>query len=99
MTTADNLSRADPTDLDALRKALAASDSDGKLNPIGMSPIEVGPEALDVLIETVSEITRSERVVLVANATPAYRYREDLKERIAHTLSESFDLECIVVVC
>ena len=97
MNTASNLSRADPTDLDALRETLAASDPDGKLNPIGMSRIEIGPEALDVLIETVSELTRSERVVLVADATPAYRDGEDLKERVARTLSKSFELERAVI--
>ena len=97
MTTASNLSRADPTDLDALREALVASDPDGNLNPIGMSRIEIGPEALDALTETVSELTRSERVVLVADATPAYRNGEDLKERIARTLGENFDLERAVI--
>lgn len=93
----DNLSRADPTNLDSLNRALAASDPEGKLNPIGMSRIEIGPEALGALTETVSEHTRSERVVLVADATPAYRNGEDLKERIARTLSESFELESAVI--
>lgn len=97
MTIADNLSHADPADLDALREALAASDPDGKLNPIGMSRIEIGPEALDVLTETVSELTQSERVVLVADATPAYRNGEDLKERVARTLGESFELERVMI--
>jgi glycerol-1-phosphate dehydrogenase [NAD(P)+] len=92
-----DLSRADPTDLDALREALAASDPDGELNPIGMSRIEIGPEALNVLTEAVSELTRGERVVLVADVTPAYRDGEDLKERVAHTLGESFELEHAVI--
>ncbi|MDQ4042566.1 MAG: iron-containing alcohol dehydrogenase [Actinomycetota bacterium] len=92
-----DLSRADPTDLNALREALAASDPDGKLNPIGMSRIEIGPEALEVLADMVSELTRSERVVLVADATPAYRDGEDLKERVARTLGESFEMERAVI--
>ena len=95
--TAEDLSRADPTDLDALRKSLAASDPDGKLNPIGMSRIEIGPETLNVLTEMVFELTRSERVALVTDATPAYRNGEDLKERVAHTLGESFELEHAVI--
>ena len=97
MTTAYNLSHADPTDLDALREALAASDPDGKLAPIETSRIEIGPEALDSLTEAVSELTRGNRVVLVADVTPAYRNGEDLKERIARTLSESFELERAVI--
>jgi glycerol-1-phosphate dehydrogenase [NAD(P)+] len=92
-----DLSRADPTDLDGLREALAASDPDGRLNPIGMSRIEIGPEALNVLIETVSELTRSEQIVLVADAAPTYRGGEDLKERVARTLGESFELERAVI--
>ncbi len=97
MTTADNLSRADPTDLDALRRALANSDPGDKLNPIGMSRIEIGPEALDALTETVSELSRGNRVVLVADATPTYRGGEDLKEWVARTLGEGFKLERAVI--
>ena len=93
MTTADNLSRADPTDLDALREALAAVDPEGRLHPIEMKRIEIGPSALDLLPEIVSELARSERVVLVADATPILRDGEDLKERIARILGEGFELE------
>lgn len=96
-TNADDLSRADPTDLDALREALAASDPEGKLNPIGVSRIEIGPEALDALTETVSSLSRGGKVVLVADATPAYRDGEDLKERVARTLGESFELGRAVI--
>lgn len=95
--TAADLSRADPTNLDALREVLAASDPEGVLNPIGISRIEINSEALDVLTETVSELTRGEPVVLVADADPAYRDGEDLKELIARTLSESFELERVVM--
>jgi glycerol-1-phosphate dehydrogenase [NAD(P)+] len=94
---ADNLSRADPTDLDTLREALAASDPDGRLAPIGMSRVEIGPEALDSLTEAVSELARDKHVALVADATPTLRNGEDLKERIAQTLSESFELERSVI--
>jgi len=97
MATTDDLSHVDPANLEGLRKALSASDPDGKLNPIETSRIEIGPEALDSLTEVVSELTRSERVVLVADATPAYRNGEDLKERVARTLSESFELERAVI--
>jgi glycerol-1-phosphate dehydrogenase [NAD(P)+] len=93
MTTENNLSHADPTDLDSLNKALATSDPDGKLNAISIDRIEIGPEALDVLTETVSELTRSNRVVLVVDTTPAYRGEEDLKEQVSRALGESFELE------
>jgi len=74
---ADHLSRADPTDLDAPREALAASDPEGRPAPLGMSRIELGPEALSSLTEAVSELARGKRVVLVADRTPI----EDLRSR------------------
>src|SRR5215212_8657087 len=97
MTNTNNLSRADPTDLDALSEALAASDPGGKLNPIGISRVEIGPKALDALSEAVSELVQGERVMLVADSTPVYRGGEDLKERVARTLGESFELESTVI--
>src|SRR5919202_2105045 len=97
MTASGNLSHADPTDLEALREALAASDPDGRLAPIGMSRIEIGPEALNLLPEAVSELTRGKRVVLVADATPMFRNGEDLKELAAQLLGESFELERSVI--
>lgn len=97
MADARDLSRADPTDLDALRVALASSDPDGELYPIGMNRIEIGQEALGSLTETVSELTRGGRVVLVADETPMYREGEEFKEKITHTLTESFELERVVV--
>jgi glycerol-1-phosphate dehydrogenase [NAD(P)+] len=97
VTAADNLSNADPTALDALRDAIEDSDPDGKLSPIGMSRIEIGPEALGTLAETVSALTRGARVVLVADATPILRNGEDLKTLIAGTLGESFELERSVI--
>jgi glycerol-1-phosphate dehydrogenase [NAD(P)+] len=93
MTTENNLSRADPTNLDAVREALAASDPDKSLSPIGMSRIEIGPEALEKLIEAVSELTRGRRVVLVTDTTPIFRDGEDLKERVARELDENFELK------
>src|SRR5918998_4039856 len=97
MATTDNLSHADPTNLEALSKALAASDPDGKLAPVGMSRIEIGPEALDSLTEVVSGLTQGRHVVLVADATPMSRNGEDLKERVARTLGENFELERAVI--
>jgi glycerol-1-phosphate dehydrogenase [NAD(P)+] len=95
--TARDLSGADPADLDALRNALASSDPDGELQPIKMHRIEIGEEALGSLTEVVSELARGDRVVLVADGAPMYRGGEDLKEKMAYSLGESFDLEQVVV--
>ncbi len=97
MSAAGNLSFADPTDLDALREALAASDPEGKLHPLEMRRIEIGPEALDLLHEVVSELARGRHVTLVTDATLILRDGEDLKERVARTLSEGFELKRSVI--
>lgn len=97
MTISDILSQADPADLEALREALAASDPDGRLAPIGMSRIDIGSHGLELLPEVVSDLVRGQRVVLVADATPISRKGEDLKERTARFLDESFELERSVV--
>src|SRR5919112_2214374 len=97
MATTDNLSHGDPTNLEALRKALASSDPDGKLAPVAISRIEIGPEALYSLTEVVTGLTEGRHVVLVADATPIFRNGEDLKEWVARTLSESFELERAVI--
>jgi glycerol-1-phosphate dehydrogenase [NAD(P)+] len=92
-----NLSQADPTNLRALRGALAGSDPDGKLAPIGMSRIEIGPKALGLLPEVVSDLARGKRVVLVADATPISRNGEDLKELAAQLLEEGLELRRSVI--
>ena len=94
---AGDLSGADPTDLDALRATLSASDPDGELYPIKMHGIEIGEEALGSLTKIVSELARGDRVVLVADEAPMYRGGENLKEMVADSLGESFELERAVV--
>ena len=83
MITADNLSRAHPTDLDALREALAASNPDVRLNPIAISRIEIGPDALYILTEAVTELTRGERVVLRLTSRPRTAAGMTLKNGVA----------------
>jgi glycerol-1-phosphate dehydrogenase [NAD(P)+] len=94
---AGDLSGADPTDLEALQDALTACDPHGELHPIEMHGIEIGEEALGSLTEIVSELARGDRVVLVADEAPMYRGGENLKEMVARSLRESFELERVVV--
>lgn len=86
---------ADPTDLDGLRGALGGSDPEGRLAPLGMRRIEVGPEVLDLLVECVDGLVgggRGEpRVLLVGDATPILRSGEDLKARVERVLSARYD--------
>ncbi|MDF2704043.1 MAG: Iron-containing alcohol dehydrogenase [Rubrobacteraceae bacterium] len=71
MTVAGRLEGADPTDLEGLREVLGRADPEGKLAPIGMGRIEIGAEALSLLLEAVSE--------LAMDATPMRRGGEVLK--------------------
>lgn len=92
MTVADALSQADPTDLKALREALTAADPDGRLASIGMSRIDIGSRALELLPEVVSDLARGPRVALVGDATPMSRNGEDPKELAHRLLERSFEL-------
>ncbi len=89
---------ADPTNLDGLREALGASDPGGRLAPLGMKRIEIGPDVLDLLPEAVSELLGGgERVVLVGDPTPIPREGEELKGLVERLLAETFLVERAVL--
>ena len=96
MTTAD-LARADPTDLDGLREILRSTDPEGRLAPIGMGRIEIGPDALYKLPDVVSELTRGGRVTLVVDATPMRRAGGDLKGEAERLLAGRFEVGRAVI--
>jgi glycerol-1-phosphate dehydrogenase [NAD(P)+] len=62
-----------------------------------MSRVEIGSEAIDLLHEVVSELTRGRHVALVADATPILRDGENLKERVAQALGKGFELKRSVI--
>jgi glycerol-1-phosphate dehydrogenase [NAD(P)+] len=104
MTTAEGLAWSDPTDLDGLRGALSAADPEGRLAPIAMSRVEIGPEALNVLPEIVSELASEARtgdlpplVALVVDATPMRRDGGDLKEEAERLLDGRFEVRRAVI--
>jgi glycerol-1-phosphate dehydrogenase [NAD(P)+] len=73
MTFTGRLERADLTDLDGLREALGLASPEGRLSPIGMRRVEIGPDVLGLLPEVVSELASGRRVLLVMDATPMRR--------------------------
>ncbi len=98
MTLSERL--VDPSDLDGLREALAGSDPEGRLAPIGMKRIEIGPEALGLLVESVSGLVAGgsdSRVALVTDATPIPRGGEDLKGRVEEMLGGHFTVHRAVI--
>ena len=102
MTVAGRLEGVDPTDLAGLRAALALADPEGKLAPIGMSRIEIGPEALSLLPEVVSNLARGSRqapprVVLAVDATPMRRNDGDPKDEAERLLAARFEVSRAVL--
>ena len=105
MTTAEELAWADPTDLDGLRGALSAADPEGRLAPIAMSRIEIGPEALYLLPEIVSELAAkpargtSRRRAWRSSSTPrpCGAAASDLKEEAERLLGGRFEVRRAVI--
>jgi len=77
---------ADPTDLAGVRRQLAAADPEGRLHPIGMRAIEIGPDALDALPEIVRRLARPGPIVVLADSTPMRRGPADLKPLVVERL-------------
>jgi glycerol-1-phosphate dehydrogenase [NAD(P)+] len=94
---AGGLEWADPTDLDGLREALELADPEGRLAPVGMSRVEIGPEALSLLPEVVSEFAGGPRVVLVVDPTPMRRDGDDLKSEAERLLGGRFEVRRAVI--
>src|SRR3712207_4682053 len=98
---ADQLDRADPTDLDGLREALGRADPGGRLAPVGLGRIEIGADALGHLPEVVSELAhggpQARRVVLVTDATPMRRGDGDPKSEAERLLAGRFEVRRAVL--
>ena len=94
---AGGLEWADPADLDGLREVLKLADSEGRLAPIGMSRVEIEPQALGLLPEVVSGLACGPEVVLATDSTPIRRGDEDLKAGAERQLAESFDVRRAVI--
>ncbi len=100
MIPKNRLGGADPTDLPALRGALAAADPDAGLAPIGMERVEIGAEALYRLPQTVADLVGDRgapRVVMVVDATPMSRGRTDLKSEAGRLLADVFETRRAVI--
>lgn len=97
MRTNNEPINADPTNLAGLQEALSAADPWGRLSPVGMSRIEIGPAAIDFLPEVVADLTWGERVVLVTDSTPKRRDGGDLHDQVASLIGERFTLQRAVI--
>ncbi|MCK8610109.1 iron-containing alcohol dehydrogenase [Agromyces sp. C10] len=95
----------DPTDLDALRAVISASDGADSLVPLGMRRLEISPAASSYAADQVRRLledrgagTKDARVLLLGDATLIRRGGEDLKGSVAAQLEKAgFDVVRLVL--
>jgi glycerol-1-phosphate dehydrogenase [NAD(P)+] len=92
MKLVDPLQQADPTDLEALRRALSENDAGKRLLPIGLRRIEIGNEALYKLPKVIRELTNGRRIAVLMDPTPMCRNETDLKSEVLRLLAQEFDI-------
>lgn len=97
MMPAAEFSDLDPANLDQVRAVLSAADPEGRLAPLGLRRIVIGPDTLFTLPAVVAETTRTPRVVAVMDRTPMRRGDRDLKPDVIRPLKERFDLRVAVI--
>jgi glycerol-1-phosphate dehydrogenase [NAD(P)+] len=76
----------DPTDLAEVRRQLQAADPEGRLRPIGMRAIEIGPDAIAALPALVRLLARPGPIVVIGDPTLIRRGDDDLKRRVVEML-------------
>ena len=93
----------DPTDLPALRRALASDDPQGELVPLELDRIVIAADALNSLADVVAqEQARAGRsgtgtVVVLMAPTPISRAGADLKALVQDTLAARFPVHATVL--
>lgn len=90
MAPADALATVDPADLPALRAELDAADPEGRLRPIGLRRVLVGPDVLDRLCDEVAALSAGRQVAVLVDRTPMRRGDADLKALVADLLRGRF---------
>ena len=97
MITTGTFAAADPVALGDLRERLAAADPLGRLSPIGLREVVIGPDGLDQLPRIVGELKVPGDVVIIQDATPMRRSGADLKPMVAELLSGGSDAQPVRV--
>ncbi len=73
-------------DLETIRRQLAANGADGRLHPIGMDILHIGPDALDALMPVLAALRVGGPTVVLSDATPMRRGNADLKPLVLERL-------------
>lgn len=80
----------DVADVAAIRNALTAADPEGRLQPMLMRRIEIGPDALGTLPAVVGELSRGPLVAVLMDDTPIARGSRSVKEIVLDLLGDDF---------
>ena len=88
----DSVALPDPTALGELGRRLGPSRK-----PIGIRSIQLGPDALDRLVDDVRQIRRDGDVLVVMDATPMTRRAADLKATVVSALEGAFPTRTAVL--
>lgn len=87
----------DPTDLDAVRRAVGLDDPASALHPLGMAAIRIGRDALDDLPDLVASIARPGPIAVVVDRVPMWRGADEVKARVAAQLGDVGDVRVVTV--
>ena len=92
----------DPTDLDAIRAAIAETPDAADLVPLGIRTLSISPEASSGLVAAVTNLlgNRSNgrgRVAVLVDETTIRRNGHDLKRHLCEILAEAFEVKVVVL--
>ncbi|HUQ79072.1 MAG TPA: iron-containing alcohol dehydrogenase [Patescibacteria group bacterium] len=87
----------DPTDLDAVRRAVGLDAPGTALHPIGMTTIRIGPNAVDELTSLVASVARPGPIAVVVDAVPMRRGTHELKSLVSARLGSLGEVRVVTV--
>jgi glycerol-1-phosphate dehydrogenase [NAD(P)+] len=87
---------SDPTDLEGLRRALAALDGESQLSPLGMQQVVISEDAhLHVKAAVRSLIAPLASVIILADTSPIARGGQNLCALVEHQLKDDFSVRIV----
>jgi glycerol-1-phosphate dehydrogenase [NAD(P)+] len=87
----------DPTDLDAVRRAVGLDDPGSALHPLGMTSIRIGPDVLAELGALVASVARPGPIAVVVDRIPMWRGPDELKALVAARLRELGEVRVVTL--
>jgi glycerol-1-phosphate dehydrogenase [NAD(P)+] len=85
-----SIDSVDLADLDSVRRVVSIADPEGRLAPIGITRIDIGPNAWLELPAAVAQVADGPRVAVVTDTTAVHRAGRDFKADAVQLLMERF---------